>query len=68
MSDEEKHKGGFNYMSKTMRQRISSMGGRAAHEKKTAHEWTSEEARIAGKKGGLSRGRNRRNKKEVDVS
>jgi len=36
---------------------IASKGGRAAHQKGTAHEWTSEEARQAGRKGGqVSRG------------
>jgi general stress protein YciG len=36
---------------------IASKGGRAAHLKGTAHEWTSEEARAAGRKGGqISRG------------
>ena len=30
---------------------IASKGGRAAHLKGTAHEWTSEEARAAGRKG-----------------
>ena len=35
---------------------IASKGGRAAHAKGTAHEWTSEEARAAGRKGGESRG------------
>jgi general stress protein YciG len=39
---------------------IASKGGRAAHAKGTAHEWSSEEARAAGRKGGESRGsRNR---------
>ena len=32
---------------------IASKGGRAAHQKGSAHEWTSEEAREAGRKGGL---------------
>lgn len=32
---------------------IASKGGRAAHEKGTAHEWSSEEARKAGRKGGV---------------
>lgn len=32
---------------------IARKGGRAAHEKGTAHEWSSEEARNAGRKGGL---------------
>ena len=35
---------------------IASKGGHAAHEKGTAHEFTSEEAREAGRKGGRSRG------------
>jgi general stress protein YciG len=32
---------------------IASKGGKAAHEKGTAHEWTKEEAREAGRKGGM---------------
>ncbi len=31
---------------------IASRGGKAAHEKGTAHEFTSEEAKEAGRKGG----------------
>lgn len=31
---------------------IASKGGKAAHAKGTAHEWTSDEAREAGRKGG----------------
>jgi hypothetical protein len=31
---------------------IARKGGRAAHEAGTAHEFTSEEARVAGRKGG----------------
>ncbi len=39
---------------------IASKGGKAAHAKGTAHEWSSDEARAAGRKGGESRGsRNR---------
>lgn len=42
---------------------IASKGGRIAHEKGTAHEWSSEEARAAGKRGGtISRGGGRRKK------
>jgi len=33
---------------------IASKGGKAAHQKGTAHEWTSEEAREAGRKGGMA--------------
>jgi uncharacterized protein len=34
---------------------IASKGGKAAHEKGTAHEFSSKEAREAGRKGGQSR-------------
>ena len=37
---------------------IASKGGKAAHEKGNAHEFTSEEAREAGRKGGKARGNN----------
>lgn len=48
---------GFGSMSAEKQREIASKGGRAAHEKGTAHEWTSEEARVAGRKGGqTSRG------------
>jgi len=33
---------------------IASKGGKAAHQKGTAHEFTREEARIAGRKGGAA--------------
>ena len=43
-----------------MKQReIASKGGKAAHQKGTAHEWTSEEAREAGRKGGMASHRRR---------
>ncbi len=35
------------------------MGGRAAHQKGTAHEFSSEEAREAGRKGGRAVSQNR---------
>lgn len=38
---------------------IASKGGRAAHAKGTAHQFTSEEAREAGRKGGQAVSRNR---------
>ena len=44
-------------MSAEKQREIASKGGRAAHEKGTAHEWTADEARQAGRKGGqVSRG------------
>ena len=48
---------GFAAMSTEKQKEIASKGGRAAHEKGTAHEWTPDEARSAGRKGGqISRG------------
>jgi general stress protein YciG len=44
-------------MSVEKQREIASKGGRAAHLKGTAHEWTTDEARSAGRKGGqVSRG------------
>src|SRR5436189_6007028 len=54
---ERKERGGFASMSPEKQREIASKGGRAAHEKGTAHEWTPDEARNAGRKGGqISRG------------
>jgi general stress protein YciG len=54
---ERKERRGFASMSPERQREIASKGGRAAHEKGTAHEWTPEEARRAGRKGGqVSRG------------
>jgi hypothetical protein len=48
---------GFASMSPEKQREIARKGGRAAHEKGTAHEWTPDEARAAGRKGGqISRG------------
>ena len=44
---------GFASMDRTKQREIASKGGKAAHLKGTAHEWTPEEAAIAGRKGGL---------------
>ena len=44
---------GFASMDPVKQKAIASKGGRAAHEKGTGHEWTSEEAREAGRKGGV---------------
>jgi general stress protein YciG len=45
---------GFASMDRTKRREIASKGGKAAHLKGTAHEWSSEEAREAGRKGGMA--------------
>jgi general stress protein YciG len=51
---------GFASVDPAKRREIASKGGKAAHEKGTAHEWTSEEARVAGRKGGKASYKNRR--------
>jgi general stress protein YciG len=51
---------GFASMDPQRQREIASEGGRAAHEKGTAHEFTSEEAREAGRKGGQARSANRK--------
>jgi len=52
-----KERRGFASMSPEKQREIASKGGRAAHEKGTAHEWSADEARAAGRKGGqISRG------------
>ena len=57
MTTERKERRGFASMSPEKQREIASKGGRAAHEKGTAHEWTADEARSAGRKGGqVSRG------------
>ena len=47
-----KSRRGFASMDERKQREIASKGGKAAHEKGTAHEFTSEEARAAGRKGG----------------
>jgi len=57
VTGERKERRGFASMSAEKQREIASKGGRAAHQKGTAHEWTAEEARVAGRKGGqVSRG------------
>ncbi len=52
LTPEGKERRGFAVMNKKLQAEIASKGGRAAHEKGTAHEWTSAEASEAGRKGG----------------
>jgi general stress protein YciG len=49
---------GFASMPPEQQREIARLGGRASHEQGTGHEWNSREAREAGRKGGLARGRN----------
>lgn len=54
-----KSRRGFASMDPARQREIASKGGRAAHEKGTAHEWSSDEAREAGRKGGVAVSRDR---------
>lgn len=48
---------GFAAMSPEKQKEIASAGGKAAHAQGTAHRWTSEQAKEAGRKGGEARAR-----------
>src|SRR5882672_6721904 len=52
-------KRGFASMDAAKQREIASKGGKAAHAKGTAHEFTSDEARVAGRKGGEAVSRDR---------
>jgi general stress protein YciG len=66
---ERKERRGFASMTPEKQREIASKGGRAAHQKGTAHEWTSDEARSAGRKGGqISRGGRGRLVEEASAS
>ncbi|MYM83260.1 hypothetical protein GTP44_15000 [Duganella sp. FT50W] len=52
-------KRGFAAMDEATQRAIASKGGQAAHQKGTAHEFDSEEARRAGQKGGEAVSRDR---------
>lgn len=58
---------GFASMDRNKQREIASKGGKAAHQKGTAHEWTSEEAREAGRKGGMASHR-RKQQQQPDQS
>jgi len=53
---------GFASMERGKQKAIASLGGKAAHRRGTAHEWTSEEARAAGRKGGMKSHQNKKNR------
>ena len=56
---------GFAAMSPERQKQIASEGGRAAHRLGVAHEWSSEEARMAGRKGGQIVSQNREHMSEI---
>lgn len=58
-------KRGFAAMDVAQQREIASKGGQAAHQKGTAHEFDSEEARRAGQKGGEAVSRNREHMADI---
>src|SRR4051794_11935832 len=56
---------GFASMDRSKQREIASKGGKAAHQKGTAHEWTSEEAREAGRKGGMASHRRKQEQQQT---
>jgi uncharacterized protein len=65
MPKNENSNRGFGSMDPEQQREIASEGGRAAHESGNANEFTSEEAREAGRKGGESVSRDREHMKEI---
>lgn len=61
-------KQGFASMPEAQVRLIASMGGKAAHAKGTAHQWTKETAGVAGRKGGIRSAHARRTKKATAKS
>jgi len=58
-------KRGFASMDPAKQREIASKGGRAAHAKGTAHEFTPDEARVAGRKGGEAVSRDRAHMSQI---
>ncbi len=65
VTEEGKRHRGFASMETEKQKEIASKGGKAAHAKGTAHEFTREEARKAGRKGGETVSRNREHMAEI---
>jgi general stress protein YciG len=61
----EKSKSGFATMNPKRQREIASMGGKAAHEKGTAHQFDPAEASKAGKKGGAAVSKDRAHMAEI---
>jgi general stress protein YciG len=59
--DRPKSRRGFAAMDPALVREIASKGGKAAHAAGTAHEFNSEEARLAGRKGGQAAHRHHAN-------
>ncbi len=58
-------KKGFESYDKEALREMAARGGRAAHEAGVAHEWTKEEAREAGRRGGAATAAKRKTQRET---
>jgi uncharacterized protein len=58
-------KRGFAALDPDKQREIARLGGRAAHAQGKAHEFTSEEARVAGRKGGETVSNDKAHMKEI---
>ena len=68
---QNQHKGsgrGFASMDATKQRAIASAGGRAAHRSGHAHEFDAEEAREAGRRGGLARSASRAPEHNIELA
>jgi general stress protein YciG len=63
--DAQGSKRGFAAMDRQLQREIASRGGQAAHQRGTAHEFDSEEARLAGQKGGVMVSRDREHMAQI---
>ncbi len=61
----DKSNRGFASMDKEKQKGIASKGGKAAHEKGAAHEFTPDESRVAGRKGGETASQDREHMSEI---
>ncbi len=59
---------GFAAMSRETVSELAQRGGRAAHRAGTAHQFTSDEARLAGRKGGIATHAKRNARREDDLA
>ncbi len=62
--DQPRRKRGFAAMDPKLVSELASRGGKAAQRAGTAHRFNSEEARAAGRKGGMATGAKRRTEKD----
>lgn len=62
-----KQRSGFAVMPADQHRAVSRKAGQLSHLKSAAHEWTSDEAREAGRKGGLAKHANQRAKQDQET-